>query len=122
MAAKEMPTLTRSGFCELKSSLSRELLGVLNSIEQIGVPPKDTDVWDKVLPIDSKLVATKLRPIVKKYLGARFPLKFIRKGGYKSPEEVLEHLMPQLLDWCPEDRTEHAVEDINGATFVTEAC
>ena len=98
---KNYPCITRSAFDAQESALRTKLKARLDAVEPIGTPPADTDVWDKVLPFDSKLVVTELRPVVKAHLGASFPVKFVQKGGYESPEKVLQHLMPQLRKWCP---------------------
>lgn len=110
------PCIARSAFDAQEAELRSELKALLDAVEPIGEPPAGTDVWDKVLPMGSKLVVTELRPVVKKHLGALFPLKFVRKGGYESPEEVLEHLMPQLRKWCPAEVATHAEGSANGAT------
>lgn len=99
--AKKKPCLTRSEFDAQEKALRSKLRARLDDVEPIGTPAGESDVWDKVLPIDSKLVATELRPVVKELLGALFPLKFIKKGGYQSPDDVLNHLLPQLRKWCP---------------------
>lgn len=103
-------------FRELKPMLQQRLFAVLNCLEPIGLPSEGTDVWDRVLSMDSKLVVTELRPIVTEYLGTPFPLEFVRKGGYESPEEVIAHLMPQLHQWCTLDNSEQTDQSTNGAT------
>ena len=113
---KKKPCMTRSAFDAQAPALRSELKGRLEAVEQIGTPPAGTDVWDKVLPMGSKVVVIELRPVVKERLGALFPLKFVRKGGYESPEEVLEHLMPQLRNWCQAEVAIHAEGSANGAT------
>ena len=112
---KKKPYMTRSAFDAQEAALRSELKARLDAVEPIGTPPAGTDVWDKVLPMGSKLVVIELRPGVKERLGALFPLKFVRKGGYESPEEVLEHLMPQLRKWCPAEVAMHAEGSANGA-------
>ena len=95
------PTKTRSAFGAEESALRSEIKRRLEAVEPIGVPDGDTDVWDRVAPIDSKLVVTELRPLVKERLGGLFPLRFVRKGGYDSVDEAVDHLLPQLRQWCP---------------------
>ena len=107
------PRMTRSAFDAQESALRNELKARLDTVEPIGRPPGDTDVWDRVLPLDSKVVVIKLRPVVKKRLGALFPVKFVQNGGYKSTEEVLDHLMPQLRNWCPRDVAIHIESSAN---------
>jgi len=108
------PCITRSVFVAQEAALRSELKDRLDAIEPIGTPAANTDVWDKVPPMASKLVVTELRPVVKERLGALFPLKFVRKGGYESPEEVLDHLMPQLRKWCPAKAAMHSEGSANG--------
>ena len=100
---REKPSVTRSGFDAQEPRLRSELKGRLDAVEPIGDRPDGTDVWTGVVPIDSKLVVTELRPLVKERLGALFPLKFVRKGGYESSQEAIEDLIPQLRKWCPPD-------------------
>ena len=97
------PTKTRSAFGAEESALRSDIKSKLESIKPIGAPDGDTDVWDRVAPIDSKLVVTEIRPLVRERLGAPFPLRFVRKGGYESVDEAVDHLLPQLRQWCPPD-------------------
>ena len=112
----QKPSMTRSGFDARQSTLRSKLKTRLDKVEPIGMPSTDTDVWDKVRAIGSKLVVTELRPIVKEHLGASFPVKFVQKGGYKSPEDVLDHLMPQLRNWCSADVDKFAEGNASGVT------
>ena len=100
---KKVPSLFRAGFNRIEPQLRSELIEALDDLEPIGTPPAGTDVWDGVVAIDSKLAVTELRPIVKEHLGELFPLKFVRKGGYASASEAIEHLIPQLREWCHDD-------------------
>lgn len=110
------PWMTRSVFDTQASALRGELKARLDAVEPIGIPPPNgKDVWDQVLPVGSKLVVTELRPVVKQRLGAPFPLKFVQKGGYESADQVLDHLMPQLRQWCPADVAMHSEGSANGA-------
>ena len=118
---KPKACVTRSAFDAQASALEGELKVRLDNIEPIGTPPSGTDVWDKGLPIDSKLVVTELRPVVKERLGAPFPLKFVRKGGYNSPDELIRHLMPQLRKWCPADAPTQNETSRNGTMSVPVA-
>lgn len=111
---RRIPCIKRSGFDARESTIRSELKARLDAVKPIGTPPAGTDVWDQVLPIGSKLVVTELRPVVREHLGALFPLKFVRNGGYESPEEVLEHLIPQLRKWCPADAAMHIEGSANG--------
>lgn len=113
---KKEPCVTRSAFDAQAAALRSELKARLEAVEPIGATPPGTDVWDKILTMGSKLVVTELRPVVKERLGAPFPLKFVKKGGYETPEDVVEHLMPQLRNWCPPDVVTHAEGSANGAT------
>ena len=116
MVDTKKPCMTRSAFGAQEAALRSELKARLDAIEPIGTLPAGTDVWDKVVHMDSKLVITELRPLVKKRLGALFPLRFVRKGGYESPEQVLEDFMPQLRKWCTAEVVMHAEVSANGAT------
>ena len=116
VASSKKPILTRSAFDALEPGLRMELRRKLESIKPIGESPTGTDVWDRIVPIDSKLVVTEIRPLVKKYLEASFPLKFVKKGGYKTPAEAIDHLMPQLRKWCPREVATKPKHKANGAT------
>ena len=101
---EKKPSISANEFHAIESDLRKSLQDRLeDEAAPIGgsdVKLEGTDVWDGVVAINSKFVATELRPLVKKKLGDRFPLKFIKKGGYPSVKEALDHLMPQLRDWC----------------------
>lgn len=57
--------------------------------------PDDLDVWNDMPTVDSKAVA-RTSPIFKKYLGIPLDSKLIRAGGYKSIENVIDHLVPLM--------------------------
>ena len=109
------PKMTLAEFHRIEAALRQELLNFLNDLEPIGSSPEDTDVWDGVKLIDSKLVVTELRPLVKEILDVLFPLKFVRKGGYDSSEEAVNHLLPQIRKWCTESVSNDTEHSTNGA-------
>ena len=98
---KKSPVISRFEFDQQAETLEREFRICLEAIKPIGISPSDTDVFDHLVPMDSKLVVSELRPIVKRHLGRIFPLKFVQKGGYESVNATIDHLMPQLREWCP---------------------
>lgn len=57
--------------------------------------PDELDVWNDMPTVDSKAVA-RTSPIFKKYLGIPLDSKLIRAGGYKSIENVIDHLVPLM--------------------------
>ena len=121
VVTRKKPSVTRSAFDAQQPRLRSDLKARLDAVEPIGAPPVGTDVWSQVVPIDSKLVVTELRPLIKERLGALFPLKFVRKGGYESSEEAIEDLMPQLRRWCPPDVALSIERSANRATAAATA-
>ena len=103
--AKKKCTLTKSEFDALQPALEKAITDRLSGIKPIGAPPAGTDVFDDVVEIDSKLVATEVQPVVTKVLGEEFPLKLIQKGGYETPGEAVQHLLSQLRSWCRPDES-----------------
>ena len=60
--------------------------------------PGGSDLWD-LPPIDSKSVA-KLSPFIKDLVGRRLDPRWIRKGGYASVAEAVDHILAQLRSHC----------------------
>ncbi|MCI4365071.1 MAG: hypothetical protein L3K10_03290 [Thermoplasmata archaeon] len=91
----------------VEQALRAELLSTLRQIQKewevFAERPPDstgataTDVWNSMPAIDSKAVA-ETSPIFEKHL--RIPLNptLIRSGGYDSPEEAVDDLVPKMLD------------------------
>lgn len=65
-----------------------------------GVDPKELlggeDLWDWMPVVDSKAVA-RTSPIFERYLGIPLDVKLIRRGGYKSIDEMVRDLVPKML-------------------------
>jgi len=53
-------------------------------------------LWDGMPAIDSKAV-TETSPIFQKFLGIPLNQKFIRWGGYTSPQDLVNDLLPRML-------------------------
>lgn len=63
-----------------------------------------SDLWE-LPPVDSKSVA-KLSPLVKELVGRRLDPRWIRKGGYSTVKEAVDHMLVQLRRHCvAEDST-----------------
>lgn len=62
------------------------------------VPATDpaVDLWDDMPVVDSKAVA-RTSPLFEQHLGLPLDVKLIRAGGYKSIDEMIDHLVP-LMD------------------------
>ena len=55
------------------------------------------DLWDCMPVVDSKAVA-RTSPIFERHLGIPLDVKLIRRGGYKSIDEMVGDLVPKMLD------------------------
>jgi len=102
---KQMTSWTKPEFDARRSEVEKALHERFEGVKPIGAPPTETDVFDGVVAIDSKLVATEARPVIEKVMGAPFPLKLIRKGGYGSKEDAVNHLVAGLREWCRDEST-----------------
>jgi hypothetical protein len=60
--------------------------------------PSGSDLWE-LPPVDSKSVA-KLSPFVKELVGRRLDPRWIRKGGYSTVSEAVDHMLVQLHKHC----------------------
>lgn len=63
--------------------------------------PATAAVWEDLPDIDSKAVV-KTSPIWKKFLGIKLDPRLIRKGGYRSFDDLVGDLLPKLRSLCPD--------------------
>jgi hypothetical protein len=63
--------------------------------------PATAAVWEDMPDIDSKAVV-KTSPIWKKFLGTNLDPRLIRKGGYRSFDDLVSDLLPKLRSTCPD--------------------
>ena len=61
-----------------------------------------SDLWDSMPELDSKAVA-RSSPIFVRYLGIPLEAKIIRPGGYESADQMINHLVPKMLDRLQSD-------------------
>jgi hypothetical protein len=55
----------------------------------------DEDLWEDMPTVDSKAIA-RTSPIFQEILGIALDVKFIRRGGYSTIDEAIDHLVPQM--------------------------
>jgi hypothetical protein len=55
------------------------------------------DLWNFMPVVDSKAVA-RTSPIFEKYFGIPLDVSLIRRGGYKSINEMIGDLVPKMLE------------------------
>lgn len=71
-------------------------------------PPSGYSPLTAGLPeLDSKC-AIKASPIIRKWLGMKLKPSHIRRGGYHSFEDFINHLLPQLRNLCPDEPSTQA--------------
>ena len=56
-----------------------------------------SDLWDTMPAVDSKAVA-RTAGIFKEWLGKPLDVRLIRQGGYDNVEDVIRHLVPEMID------------------------
>lgn len=61
--------------------------------------PGGADLWDRMPAMDSK-AAARSSPIFKKYFGTPLDPKLLRPGGYSSPDDMLDDLIPKMQKKC----------------------
>ena len=59
--------------------------------------PGGEDLWNCMPVVDSKAVA-RTSPIFERYFGIPLDVKLIRRGGYKSIDEMIGDLVPKMLE------------------------
>lgn len=59
--------------------------------------PGGEDLWNSMPVVDSKAVA-RTAPIFERHLGIPLDVKLIRRGGYKSIDEMVGDLVPKMLE------------------------
>jgi hypothetical protein len=100
MAKAKVPV---SRFAEIVGTLRKRLTHDLQKeLAECALPelPRDasTDLWS--LPkVDSKTVA-KLSPTVKEITGWRLDPRWIKKGGYATVGQAVEHVIAQIQQHC----------------------
>ena len=57
--------------------------------------PGGSDLWDRMPTVDSK-AAARSAPIFELHLGIPLESKLIRPGGYKSIDDMIDHLVPAM--------------------------
>jgi len=55
------------------------------------------DLWNCMPVVDSKAVA-RTSPIFEKFFGIRLDVTLIRRGGYRSIDEMIGDLIPKMLE------------------------
>ena len=56
----------------------------------------NSDLWDSMPELDSKAVA-RSSPIFERYLGRPLDIRLIRPGGYQSIDDMIDHLVPDMM-------------------------
>ena len=56
----------------------------------------NSDLWDSMPELDSKAVA-RSSPIFERYLGRPLDVRRIRPGGYRSIDDMIDHLVPEMM-------------------------
>lgn len=77
----------------------------------------DSDLWE-LPPVDSKSVA-KLSPLTKELVGRRLDPRWIRKGGYSTVAEAVDHMLVQLRKHCVIDGSSTAAAESVALTLTT---
>ena len=62
------------------------------------------DLWNSMPTVDSKTVA-RMSPIFEEHLGRPLDVRLIRPGGYDSIDEMIEVLVPKMMDASPSSKT-----------------
>ena len=62
-----------------------------------------TDLWGSMPAVDSKAVA-RMSPIFERHLGRPLDIGLIRPGGYDSIDEVIEVLVPKMMNASPSSK------------------
>ena len=88
-------TIGKQEYEGIKEELKTELIAELETEVEFAEFETDNDgLWDTPA-VDSKAVV-KLSPTIEKYTGAPIDLTWIKRGGYDSVPEAVEHIMEQL--------------------------
>ena len=56
----------------------------------------NSDLWDSMPELDSKTVA-RSSLIFERYLGRPLDIRLIRSGGYQSIDDMIDHLVPEMM-------------------------
>ncbi|MFB1064841.1 hypothetical protein [Natrinema sp. H-ect4] len=62
---------------------------------------EDGGVWSHMPEIDSKEV-TRAAPVCEKHLDIDFDPSMIREGGYGSIDDLIDHLVPKMIEEAQE--------------------
>lgn len=88
-------TICKQEYEDIKDELRSELLDELETEVEFAEFETDNEgLWDTP-GVDSKAVV-KLSPTLEKYTGAPLDLTWVKRGGYDSVPEAVDHLMEQL--------------------------
>lgn len=60
-------------------------------------PEGEEDLWNNMPEIDSKAVA-RTAPLFKEHFGMKLDVRLIRHGGYANIDEMLNDLVPKMID------------------------
>lgn len=63
------------------------------------------DLWDCMPVVDSKAVA-RTSPIFQEILGLPLDINLIRRGGYKTLDDMLSDLVPKMIRFCRKELKE----------------
>lgn len=90
--------LSKSEFQKLIPELRKQLKTALEQELKDCSGDPSTDLWD--LPtVDSKTVC-KLSPVLQSAIGHSLDPSWIRKGGYESVRDAVEHVIAQAQEHC----------------------
>jgi len=67
------------------------------------MPLGGPDLWDRMPVVDSKVIA-RASPIFRRHLGISLDPTLIKKGGYRSFNEMIGDLVPKMIDKKAADR------------------
>jgi hypothetical protein len=71
-------------------------------------PEGEEDLWNDMPEIDSKAVA-RTTPLFKEHLGVRLDVRLIRHGGYRDLEDMVNDLVPKMVNKIKEKISKKAV-------------
>jgi len=71
-------------------------------------PEGEEDLWSDMPEIDSKAVA-RTAPLFKEHFGIGLDVRFIRHGGYRSLEDMVNDIVPNMVKKIKERISKRAV-------------
>lgn len=100
MSGKKIPS---ADFKALAPTLRKKLIeGIKKEREDCALPDVGgaaSDLYSDLPAVDSKTVA-KMSPLVKDLIGRRLDPRWIRKGGYLTPEEAADDILAKIRENC----------------------